>query len=67
MRPTGTIRPTISPAPPLARGDRAAALKLRVRGSVIAPSDPTYDEARRAWNLTVDYGFNIPPARTPEG
>jgi len=30
-------------------------LRSRVLGSVITPEDLTYDEARKAWNLTVDH------------
>ena len=29
-------------------------LQARLQGAVIAPEDPRYDEARRAWNLNVD-------------
>jgi FAD/FMN-containing dehydrogenase len=29
-------------------------LQLRIEGAVITPDDPRYDEARQAWNLTVD-------------
>jgi hypothetical protein len=36
--------------------DENAVLDLRARlaGSMITPSDPQYDQARRAWNLSVD-------------
>ena len=29
-------------------------LQLRTQGTVITPNDPQYDEARQAWNLTVE-------------
>lgn len=29
-------------------------LKSKVRGAVLAPSDPGYDEARTVWNATID-------------
>ncbi|HEX6670241.1 MAG TPA: FAD-binding oxidoreductase [Gemmatimonadales bacterium] len=32
----------------------AAAVRSTFRGTLIAPGDPTYDEARRVWNGTVD-------------
>jgi FAD/FMN-containing dehydrogenase len=30
-------------------------LQSRLQGKVITPSNPAYDDARRAWNLTVDH------------
>jgi FAD/FMN-containing dehydrogenase len=32
----------------------ATTLASRINGDVFAPGDPGYDDARRAWNLTVD-------------
>lgn len=29
-------------------------LRERIEGTVVAPGDPTWDEARAAWNLRVD-------------
>jgi len=34
--------------------DSIAALKLRVRGQVVAPADPQYETARLGWNLAID-------------
>jgi dienelactone hydrolase len=34
--------------------DDVQALRDRIRGEVVAPSDPTYDQARLAWNLAAD-------------
>jgi hypothetical protein len=33
---------------------RAVQLQERIQGQVITPTDPGYDEARKAWNLNVD-------------
>jgi hypothetical protein len=29
-------------------------LDSRIRGEVVGPADPGYDQARQAWNLTAD-------------
>ena len=36
------------------RDTRWTQLQSRIQGTVITPDDPQYDEARRAWNLTVE-------------
>jgi len=46
---TTLIRPTQT-----ATATRWTELQLRIEGTVITPDDPQYDEARQAWNLTVD-------------
>jgi hypothetical protein len=35
------------------RGGHWAELQSNIAGKVITPRDPEYDEARRAWDLTV--------------
>ena len=30
-------------------------LQSRIQGTVITPDNPQYDQARQAWNLTVDH------------
>jgi FAD/FMN-containing dehydrogenase len=30
------------------------ALRDRIQGDVVGPADPTYDQARLAWNLAAD-------------
>ena len=42
----------MSPAPSIARG-QIDALRSHVRGAVFVPGDDGYDEAGRAWNLSV--------------
>lgn len=34
--------------------DRVEAFRTGLRGEVIRPGDPAYDEARRIWNATID-------------
>lgn len=34
--------------------DRVEAFRTGLRGEVILPGDPAYDEARRIWNATID-------------
>lgn len=34
--------------------DRITDLRTRIRGAVTTPEDPTWDQARQAWNLAVD-------------
>ena len=39
---------------PVASSDPSAGLRRAVRGRVLLPGDPDFDDARRPWNLAVD-------------
>jgi FAD/FMN-containing dehydrogenase len=45
---------TISSAAPALRGSDIAALAARLRGPLLRPGDPGYDEARTVWNGMID-------------
>ena len=49
MNPTDTLLRTRDGDPPV-----VDALRRAMRGRVVAPSDPDWDDARAAWNLSAD-------------